>query len=327
MQRKDDHIRLAYAQTPGQNDFDRVRFVHHAFPELNRDEIDLSTTLFNRTFPLPFFINAMTGGSEQAKVVNERFAQLANTFEIPMATGSVSAALKDPSLLATFNVVRQINPKGFVIANIGAGQSVNRAKEAIELLQADALQIHINAVQEAIMPEGDQSFRGWLSLIRDIQQAISVPLIVKEVGFGISRQTFQQLMDHGVRYVDVAGRGGTNFAIIENQRRSQPMAYLNDWGLSTVESLLQGKAFPQLQLIASGGIRHALDVVKSLALGASMVGMSGYFLHLVKNHPHDEAVVHLKSFIEEIKTIMLILGKPTIASLTTAELTYPYGHE
>lgn len=327
MQRKDDHIRLAYEQTPGANDFDRVRFVHHAFPELNRSEIHLSTTLFNRTFPLPFFINAMTGGSEQAKLMNERFAHLANTFGIPMATGSVSAALNDPSLLSTFKVVRQINPKGFLIANIGAGQSVHRAKEAIKLMQADALQIHVNAVQEAIMPEGDQSFRGWLSLIRDIRQAISVPLIVKEVGFGISRQTFQQLVDHGVRYVDVAGRGGTNFAMIENQRRTQPMAYLNDWGLSTVESLLEGKAFPQLQLIASGGIRHALDVVKSLALGATMVGMSGYFLHLVKKYPHEDAVKQVQSLIEEIKTIMLILGKPTIASLTTAELTHPYGHQ
>ena len=322
MNRKDDHIQYALAQPAISNDFDKVRFVHHAFPETNLVDIDLSTRIFNRTFSYPFYINAMTGGSDQAGKLNQRFARLAKHFQIPMATGSITAAIKDPSLLKTFTVIRDVYPEGFVIANIGAGHPLANAIKAIELLKANALQIHVNAVQEIVMPEGDKDFQGWLASIQAIRQGIQVPLIVKEVGFGMSAKTFSQLTAIGVQFVDVAGKGGTNFSKIENNRRQQTLSIFDDWGQSTVESLLAAKPFPNLQVIASGGIRQPMDVIKSLVLGAKMVGLSGYFLHLVNQHTDEEAIANITAFIDELKLIMLLLGKPNIASLPTAEFTY-----
>ena len=323
MNRKDDHIQYAYAQPTKTNDFDLIKFVHHAFPEINEGDIDLSVSIFQKRFPLPFYINAMTGGSEQAKTLNERFAMLAKHFKIPLATGSVSAAIKNPSLADTFTVIRKVNPDGFVIANVGAGQTVENAKKAIQLLNANALQIHVNAVQEVVMPEGDRDFSGWLSSIQKIKEHISVPLIVKEVGFGMSKKTIGQLLKIGVELIDVAGQGGTNFAVIENQRRTKAFSSFDDWGISTVQSLINAKNYPQAQIVASGGIRTPLDVVKSLALGAKIVGLSGYFLHLVKDHTHEEAVEKLNQFIEEMKMIMLVLGKKNILALKEAELMIP----
>ena len=322
MNRKDDHIQFALAQPSTRNDFDKVRLTHHAFPETNIADIDLRTTLFDRTFPYPFYINAMTGGSEQAGKLNQRFARLAKHFQIPMATGSVSAAIKDSSLLKTFSVIRDVYPEGFVIANLGAGHPIENALKVIDLLKANALQIHVNAVQEIVMPEGDKDFQGWLASIETIRRGIHVPLIVKEVGFGMSAKTFSQLTAIGVRYVDVAGKGGTNFSKIENNRRQETLTSFDDWGQSTVESLLAAKPFTNLQVIASGGIRQPMDVIKSLVLGAKMVGLSGYFLHLINQHTDDEAMTKINSFIDELKLIMLLLGKPTIASLPTAEFTY-----
>lgn len=323
MNRKDDHIQYAYAQPTKTNDFDLIKFVHHAFPEINEGDIDLSVSIFQKRFPLPFYINAMTGGSEQAKTLNERFAMLAKHFKIPLATGSVSAAIKNPSLADTFTVIRKVNPDGFVIANVGAGQTVENAKKAIQLLNANALQIHVNAVQEVVMPEGDRDFSGWLSSIQKIKEHISVPLIVKEVGFGMSKKTIGQLLKIGVELIDVAGQGGTNFAVIENKRRTKAFSSFDDWGISTVQSLINAKNYPQAQIVASGGIRTPLDVVKSLALGAKIVGLSGYFLHLVKDHTHEEAVEKLNQFIEEMKMIMLVLGKKNILALKEAELMIP----
>jgi isopentenyl-diphosphate delta-isomerase len=235
----------------------------------------------------------------------------------------VSAAIKNPSLADTFTVIRKVNPDGFVIANVGAGQTVENAKKAIQLLNANALQIHVNAVQEVVMPEGDRDFSGWLSSIQKIKEHISVPLIVKEVGFGMSKKTIGQLLKIGVELIDVAGQGGTNFAVIENQRRTKAFSSFDDWGISTVQSLINAKNYPQAQIVASGGIRTPLDVVKSLALGAKIVGLSGYFLHLVKDHTHEEAVEKLNQFIEEMKMIMLVLGKKNILALKEAELMIP----
>lgn len=323
MNRKDDHIKLAYAQNAKTNDFDAIKFIHHAFPEIDLADIDLSVSLFNQKFPLPFYINAMTGGSEQAKGLNERFAMLAKHFHIPLATGSVSAALKNPNLADSFTIIRQVNPQGFVIANVGAGQTIENAKKAVALLKANALQIHVNVVQEVVMPEGDRDFSGLLRSIQVIKETLVVPVIVKEVGFGMSTKTIKQLSQIGIDYIDVAGQGGTNFAIIENQRREKPYRSFDEWGLSTVQSLINAQPFSQMHVIASGGVRNPLDVVKSLALGAKIVGLSGFFLHLVKDYTHEQAVEKLTQFIEEIKMIMLVLGKKRISDLKTADMMMP----
>jgi len=320
--RKDDHIQLALLQQTQSNDFDRIKFVPVSIPEVDFSEIDMSINIFDQKFPLPFFINAMTGGSEQAKVINQRLAQLALAFKLPMATGSMSIALKDPSSMETFSIIREVNPHGFLIANLGAGHGLGNVLKVVEKLKANAFQIHLNAVQEITMPEGDRHFKGWLPLIQSIQQGIKVPLIVKEVGFGMSQDTIQLLKSIGVQYVDVAGRGGTNFAQIENTRQTQPMEVFNQWGFSTVESLLSAQKVKDVTMISSGGIRSPLDVIKSLALGAKAVGLSGYFLKLVTEHDHQTSVIKLQQFIDECRAIMVALGASSIQKLTSKKMIY-----
>jgi isopentenyl-diphosphate Delta-isomerase len=318
--RKDDHIQLALKQATIHNDFDRIKFVPVSLPEVDFKDIDMSIHLFGQKFPLPFFINAMTGGSQQAKTINQRLAQLALAFDLPMATGSMSIALKEASLLETFSVIRDINPKGFLIANLGAGHGLENALKAVDLVKANAFQIHLNAVQEITMPEGDRNFKGWINLIEAIQKNITIPFIVKEVGFGMSQDTMRQLKDIGIQYIDVAGRGGTNFAQIENARNERPKEVFNTWGFSTVESLLSAKKVKGIHVIASGGIRTPLDVIKSLALGAKAVGLSGYFLKLVSEYDHDTSVRILQNFIEECRSMMVALGAPTIESLASKKI-------
>lgn len=318
--RKDDHIRFALEQQHVENDFDRVRFIPNSLPNLSLDEINLSTTLAGINVPYPFFINAMTGGSAQSKLVNEKLAALAAHFGLAIALGSGSIAVKNPSLTETFSVAREKNPLGIVIANLGAGHTLETAMKVMRMTNANILQIHINSHQEIVMPEGDKDFRSWIPSIKMIVEQSPVPVIVKEVGFGMSESTLRTLKSLGVKYIDVSGRGGTNFAWIENQRRTTPLNDLNQWGLSTVESLLEAKRVPAIKLIASGGVRKPLDVIKALALGADAVGMSSYFLHLVQDHEWSDAIQHVKAFIEELRLIMLSLGTKTIPELKKTEL-------
>lgn len=318
--RKDDHIQLALMQETIHNDFDRIKFAPVSMPEVDFKEIDMSIDILGQRFPLPFFINAMTGGSQQAKIINQRLAQLAQAFHLPMATGSMSIALKDPSWVETFTVIRNVNPNGFLIANLGAGHGLDNVLKAVNLVKANAFQMHLNAVQEITMPEGDRNFKGWMNLIQSIQKNINIPFIIKEVGFGMSQDTMRQLKEIGIQYIDVAGRGGTNFAQIENARNERPKEVFNTWGFSTVESLLSAQKVKGIDVIASGGIRTPLDVIKSLALGAKAVGLSGYFLKLVNEYDHETSVSILQNFIEECRSIMVALGAPTIKSLASKKI-------
>jgi isopentenyl-diphosphate delta-isomerase len=319
MNRKDDHIRLALAQKTITNDFDRIRFKHQSLPESNLVNLDMTVTLFNKRFPLPFFINAMTGGSEQAKNMNERLAKLARHFKIPIATGSLSIAMKQPALLETFQVIRQVYPEAFIIGNIGAGHDWAYVESVKKLFSMQALQIHVNAPQEVLMPEGDKNLVGWTNKVKEVQAHIDIPLIIKEVGFGMSRETIKTLIECGVQYIDVAGRGGTNFAKIENARRTSALSIFDDWGLSTVESLLEAQGM-NATIIASGGIRHGLDIVKAFALGAKAVGLSGYFLKLVSEHSFEEAIQAIEKLILEMKSAMMMLGVTNLLQLNQAPL-------
>ena len=278
-QRKNEHVEIAMAQSDApQSDFDRVRFVHHSIPSINVDEVDLTsrTTDFDMTYPI--YINAMTG-SEWTKQINEKLAVVARETGLAMAVGSTHAALRNPKMAESFSIARQTNPEGIIFSNVGADVPVDKAVEAVSLLDAQALQIHVNAPQELVMPEGNREFSTWLDNVATIVQRVDVPVIIKEVGFGMSKELYKDLIDVGVTYVDVSGKGGTNFVTIENERRSnKDMDYLANWGQSTVESLLESSAYQDsLNVFASGGVRTPLDVVKSLALGAKAVGMSRPF--------------------------------------------------
>lgn len=323
MNRKDEHLALAKAFFKEQaNDFDAVRFVHHSFAEVAVTDIDLSTNIQHLHLSSPFFINAMTGGSQKTAAINQQLASLARETGLLMATGSVSAALTNPAYAASFQIVRKENPQGLILANIGADRSLEDAKRAVDLVQADGLQIHLNVPQELLMPEGNRDFYGWLQTIESIVAHLSVPVIVKEVGFGMSRETIQALLAIGVDSVDVSGRGGTNFAQIENARQAtHALPFLNDWGQSTVISLLEASTIQQpFTCLASGGIRHALDIVKALSLGASAVGISGLILQQLLTTDVAQTVAFVQQLKEDVRLIYALLGAQRTAALLHTDL-------
>lgn len=327
--RKDQHLGLAYEQYSAQpvKDFTETLFVHHSLPQTKVDEVDISTRVAGLDFQFPFFINAMTGGSPKTREVNRLLGIMGHFGKIALASGSVSAAIKDPSVAESFSVMRRENPYGIIFANLGANHTVDDAKRAVDLLEANAMQIHVNAPQEIVMSEGDRDFSMWLKNIETLVRELEVPVIVKEVGFGMSRETVAQLASVGVRTIDVSGTGGTNFAKIENVRRTfNDYDYLEDWGQSTVVSLVEAMSVSEKDrptLIASGGIKTPLDIVKSLALGADLVGMSNRFLQYVKDtkgNRFDEGLQAISSFQWQMSEIMTMLGAKNIAELRRKDL-------
>lgn len=332
--RKDDHLSLAAAhqreQRPGETtDWDDVRLVHHALAGADAAETSLRTELPGAggapiSWPLPFYVNGMTGGSELTGKVNEALGEAAAQTGIAIATGSMSQYLREPECLPTFRVLRDRNPDGFVMANLSADATPEQARRAVGALGADALQIHVNAVQETVMPEGSRGFPAWLGNIEAVVAALEadgVPVVVKEVGNGMTRETLAGLAGIGVRIADTAGRGGTNFARIENSRRAgQDYAYLHDFGQSAPASLLDAASLPAgtplPALLASGGVRHPYDVVRGLALGARAVGVAGTFLRTVLGEEGLEAgtegvdrlVAQIHEWAERVRELQALLG-------------------
>ncbi len=322
-QRKDAHIKLAAESAArGINQFDELAFVHHGLPGIGQYQVCLATTIAGIESTAPLYINAMTGGSDLAKRINGDLAAVAAEFSLPMATGSMSAYLADPTAAESYSIIRKVNPAGIVIANINANTHPIDAQRAIELLNADAIQIHLNSVQEIVMPEGDRNFGHWSDTIADIVDAVSVPVIIKEVGFGLSRETYENLAGLSVTAVDVAGRGGTDFAAIENQRRDRrDFGYLAGWGQSAPGSLLEINPQPgQPQILASGGVRNPLDVVKALALGARAVGVAGQFLRIVMDDGPIELGRVVESWMEHLAGLMTILGANSVAALRNTDV-------
>lgn len=324
MNRKDEHLNLAleYHKEKQVSDFDNIDFVHDVFPEVNVEDVDISTTIAGNKLEHPFYINGMTGGSELTKKYNQKLAQLAARTHTFMGVGSLSAALKDPSVSDSFTIVRDENPNGLIFANLGADKTLEDAKKAVALIKADGIQIHVNAGQEIVMPEGEREFEGWLNNIKEIIEGIEVPVIVKEVGFGMSRKAIKQLIEIGAKTVDISGKGGTNFARIENSRRKKDSyQFLENYGNSTVVSMLEAQEFlGQTQIVASAGIRNSMDIVKALALGADGVAMAGRFISLVNDMEIDEAVEVVESWKYQIKSIMALLGARNIKELREKDL-------
>ena len=320
--RKNEHVSLSENfYKDGESSFKDVHFMHHSFPGINVSDVDLSTSLGDLNFSMPFFINAMSGGSEWTGKLNQKLAIVARETGLAIATGSISAALKQPEFEDSYSIIRKENPSGLIFANLGAGHGYENAKKAIDMIQADALQIHVNAPQEVVMPEGDREFSNWIENIEDILANIDVPLIVKEVGFGMSRETVKLLQDIGVKYIDISGKGGTNFAQIENfRRREYKLDDMESWGQTTTVSLLEAMEVKSgSAIISSGGIRSAQDILKSLALGASLVGVSSQFMHMVLKDV-DKAIEMVEQWKLELERSMTLLGAKTIADLTHTDL-------
>lgn len=314
--RKMDHITHALATAAhGSNAFDDVTFVPNSLPNKYYGNSKLETEL--GPFPLssPIFINAMTGGAHATTEINRKLAILARERGLAMAVGSQMAAIRNPEVKESYTIVRKEHPCGLLFANVGAEATVEEARAAVEMLEADGLQIHLNVMQELLMPEGDRDFRGYAERIQAIKESLPVPVMVKEVGFGMSRPSIEQLLQMGISLIDVGGRGGTNFAKVENRRRTDPLSMFDDWGFTTVESLLEARPFMDkgVSFMATGGVRHGLDVVKALSLGASAVGMAGAMLRLVRTQSMEGCLSAIDGWHHQIRVAMTALGAERIA--------------
>lgn len=312
--RKDEHHFLAekFYTEVGTSGLDDVRFIRSALPESAVGEVDMRPGIFG--WQTPILINAMTGGSPQTGKVNAKLARIAAHLHLPMASGSGSVALREAGVRDSFTVVREENPDGFVLANIGADKTPDDARFVVDMMHANMLQVHLNAVQEIVMPEGGRDFN-WLENLQAIIAASPVPVMVKEVGFGMRHDDFAKIAATGAAVIDVGGRGGTNFAQIENARRhDSDYSDLYGFGQTTAESLIEGQDCP-LPLIATGGIRTPLDAVRALRLGATAVGLAGLVLHWLTKTDEVTTEHNLTAFIEEMRAIIALLGCHSLAEL------------
>ncbi|CZT39594.1 type 2 isopentenyl-diphosphate Delta-isomerase [Streptococcus agalactiae] len=311
--RKDDHIKYALKYQSPYNSFDDIELIHSSLPKYNVNDIDLSTHFAGQSFEFPFYINAMTGGSEKGKAVNHKLAQVAQATGIVMVTGSYSAALKndeDDSYPTT-----DLYPDLKLATNIGLDKPLPAAESTVKAMNPIFLQVHVNVMQELLMPEGEREFHMWRSHLKEYVDNIQCPLILKEVGFGMDLQSIKDAYDIGITTVDISGRGGTSFAYIENQR-GRDRSYLNTWGQTTAQSLINAQSMmDKMDILASGGIRHPLDMVKCLVLGAKAVGLSRTVLELVERYPVDDVIAILNSWKEDLRMIMCALNCKKITDL------------
>jgi isopentenyl-diphosphate delta-isomerase len=322
-QRKIDHIK--HAVEVGQvraHGFEDIQFVHQSLPNLSVDDIKSDCKLGELSLSSPILINAMTGGGgEQTLKINQSLAMVAKECNVALAVGSQMSAIKDKSEQSTYKIVRAENPNGIIFANLGSEATVDQALQAIEMVSANALQIHLNVVQELVMPEGDRDFTNALKRIENIAKQVPVPIIVKEVGYGMSYETAKTLKEIGVNIVDIGGYGGTNFSKIENMRRARTVDFFNDWGIPTVSSLIEVSSHsPDQAIIASGGIMSGLDIVKSMRLGASCVGMAGYLLKFLLENGTEKVIEEITNLHDDIRLIMTALGKRNFTGLKEAPL-------
>lgn len=317
--RKDEHIKIFMQAAPGSdNGFKDVVLQNNALPEIDFANISTACSFLDKTIDMPIMINAVTGGTDYTGEINEQLARLSKECNIPMAVGSQTIAIHNKSMQDSFKLVRDINPQGLVIANVSANSSLENVKEAIEMISADAVQLHLNTAQEICMVEGDRIFKGILNNIKNIVYEIEIPVIVKEVGFGISYEAARKLYHAGVKYIDTGGKGGTNFVAIEDQRnKEEDYAFLHGWGITTALSLLECKQVnSELKIICSGGISKSEDIVKAMSMGASITGISGLLLRELLNNGYDAARDKIRRLQHEIKVFMLLLGAENMEKLS-----------
>lgn len=326
--RKADHLRIClnedvqFHQTT--NGLERYRFTHCCLPELNRSEIDTSTTFLGKQLLAPLLISSMTGGTEQAKTINYRLAEVAQHYKLAMGVGSQRVAVENPQVADTF-AVRSLAPDILLFANLGAVQlnykyGLDECCRTIDILEADALILHLNPLQECIQTRGDTNFRGLLDKISKLCSKLSVPVIAKEVGNGISAAMAQKLINAGVAAIDVAGAGGTSWAKVESERAENAQQRrlgitFADWGLPTAECIASIRAIaPDIPLIASGGLRNGLEVAKAIALGADIAGLAWPFLQAA-DESADALDALVKVLIAEITTVLFCTGNATVSGL------------
>ena len=299
--------------------FEDVELIHNVLPEVDKNEIDLSTSAFGKKLDSPLFITAITGGHPAAKSINKQLAIAAESKGIALGVGSQRAACEHPELQDTYTVVRENAPDCLLVGNIGAPQ-LDLAEKAVEILDADILAIHLNPLQESIQPEGDLDARGYLDSIRKITDSVSIPVMAKETGCGISAESASQLVDAGVDYIDVEGAGGTSWAAVETYRAED--RYLGelfwDWGIPTAISTVEVTNSCNVPVISSGGIRSGLEAAKAIALGADAVGMALPFLK--NSSSQDHLIDFINKFNDSLRIAMFLVGANNIEELKQAKV-------
>lgn len=306
--RKKDHIRLALADKTTLTSLDAYAIDYNSVPRFGLDTLDTSTTICNKKWQFPFFINAITAGGEECNKINQDFMEVSKACGIEFFPGSYSPALKDKNDEAAY-------PKGYSI-NLGLDKDPNLILAAIEKTKAQYIQLHTNPLQEIVMPEGDHNFESWLSTLTEVSKKSPIPVILKETGFGMNEETIKLAIDLNLAAVDVSGMGGTNFARIENGRREDKSTYLENIGYTTAESLEFAAPYrDKIDIIASGGIRNPLDVVKCLALGAKAVGVSKTFLEILVNDGKEALIEEIEKWKKELKFLMILMNAKNIDEL------------
>ncbi|HEY9848685.1 MAG TPA: type 2 isopentenyl-diphosphate Delta-isomerase [Leptolyngbyaceae cyanobacterium] len=336
--RKADHLRICldedvqfHQTTTG---LERYRFTHCCLPELNRDQVDISTNFLGKKLGAPLLISSMTGGTELAGNINYRLAEVAQHYKIAMGVGSQRVAVENPELAKTF-AVRNLAPDILLFANLGAVQlnyeyGLEQCLRVIDLLEADALILHLNVLQECVQTKGDTNFKGLLEKIAMLCKKLPVPVIAKEVGNGISAGMAQKLIYAGVAAIDVAGAGGTSWAMVESERAKDAMqrrlgATFADWGIPTAECIESIRTIaPSVPLIASGGLRNGLDAAKAIALGADIAGMALPFLQAAaKSIDALHALVNV--LMAEITTVLFCTGNANLSDLKASGALHKLG--
>lgn len=331
-QRKADHIRINLeenVQSGLTTGLEQYRFIHQALPELNLDEISLSTNFFHKNLSAPVLISSMTGGSDQAAKINLTLAEAAERENIALGLGSQRAAIDHNELAVTYQV-RKVAPHALLFANLGAiqlnyGYGIDECQKAVEMIEADGLILHLNPLQEALQPEGNTHFKDLGRKIELVCKSLPVPVIVKEVGWGISERVAKLLIELGVAAIDVAGGGGTSWSQVEMYRaQTEQQALIAsdfiEWGIPTAESILQVRRVSlTIPLIASGGLRNGIDIAKCIALGANLGGMASPFLKAAVKSVED-VVQTIQTIKKEIQITMFACAVSNIASLQTIPL-------
>lgn len=338
-ERKADHLDIVLsprlAGPRAASGFDAVRFEHVALPEVDLDAIDLGTRFLGRSMRAPILISSMTGGPERAGVINERLAEAAEHLGLALAVGSQRIALEGRGSGGLDGALRRRAPGVPLLANIGAAQLVagwgaEEAQRAVGMIEADALIVHLNPLQEALQPGGDRRWRGVLPAIAALVEAVRFPVVVKEVGAGISGTLARRLVDAGVAAIDVAGAGGTSWAAIEAERTVDPRAraaalLFSDWGIPTAQAIADARAAcPDAVVIGSGGVRNGLDAARAIRLGADLVGQAAAGLPAA-DRSAEAVVAHFEQVIAELRIACFCTGSLDLAALRHARLLPPVG--
>ncbi len=321
-QRKKDHIRICVEEEveTKETGFEDITLISNSLPELDVKEIDTTTKFLGKRLEMPLIMSALTGGTEESEKINKDLAEIAEKKGIGFSLGSQRAMIENPKLKNTY-YVRDVAPNVLLFGNIGIAQikiyDVKKIKEALDSVKADALCVHLNPAQEMFQKEGDVDFKSMLSSLKKMCQELGYPVIGKEVGFGISKETALKLKEAGVKSIDVGGYGGTNWIVVDSLISGMNHENFKDWGIPTPISILEARV--GLPMIATGGIRTGFDIAKSIALGADICGIALPFLRILKTEGKKGVENYIDELEKELRFAMFLTGSKNVEELKKAK--------